>query len=70
MQERNLSGTDGNHDVTFQYFSNDYLKLSLPRKLVFMGKKLPANAPEFFHYGGIRVYKEKNEQKGNNKWRK
>lgn len=64
-EERTLVGCsslDGKnqHNMACQFFSRDYLKLTVPRELVFLYQKTPPGAPEFFDFMGIR-YKPEGE---------
>lgn len=53
------------HDLRFKFFGDKYLKLSVPRALVFPpGYKMPLNAPERFEFVGIlRDYKKEEKER-------
>jgi hypothetical protein len=59
LEDYRLKGDDGKYELTFQFLSNDYLKLKVSRELVFMDESQPPHAPEFFKFVGIHVDREK-----------
>ncbi|KKZ63502.1 hypothetical protein EMCG_02189 [[Emmonsia] crescens] len=59
LEEFRLESTRGKCRLVFQFISNDYVKLKVPREVVFANRDLPAEAPEVFEFAGIRYDREK-----------
>ncbi|EQL29708.1 hypothetical protein BDFG_07700 [Blastomyces dermatitidis ATCC 26199] len=59
LEEFRLESTRGKCGLVFQFISNDYVKLKVPREVVFANRDLPAEAPEVFEFAGIRYDREK-----------
>lgn len=62
LEDYRVKSNDGKYELTFQFLSNDYLKLRVSRELAFMGyDSQPAHAPEFFDFVGICFRREREE---------
>lgn len=59
LEEFRLGSTRGKYGLVFQFISNDYVKLKVPREVVFANRDPPAEAPEVFEFAGIRYDREK-----------
>jgi hypothetical protein len=59
LEEFRLISTRGKYKLVFQFLSNDYVKLKVPREVVFTNRDPPADAPEVFEFAGIRYDREK-----------
>jgi len=55
-------GGSAKYDLKFKFFRNEYLKLSVPRPLVELSRKLPSHAPERFEFVGILRDREKERE--------
>ncbi|PGH00531.1 hypothetical protein GX51_05746 [Blastomyces parvus] len=64
LEEFRLETNRGKHELVFQFISNDYVKLKVPREVVFEDMDPPAEAPEVFEFAGICSDKEKEQAEG------
>lgn len=59
LEEYRLKSGDGEYELTVQFLSNTYLKLTVSRELVIIDKFQPPPAPEVSEFVGIHYNKEK-----------
>ncbi|KAI9043596.1 uncharacterized protein KD926_003366 [Aspergillus affinis] len=70
LEEHRLKLPNGEEAGIFQFLSRDYLKIKIPKKLVFGRKPLPPSAPDYFEFVGIRRDQEKFKAEREKMWRK